>query len=218
VPYGWLAGVTGKVGAVPPSGATTTAVIEFDSITDTLNGAFMAMLELRWRRWRLMNDVFWSRFQDSADLAAPYTRGTWTASLTYGTVGVAYELPFDVGPAIDFTASARWWRLGVGLALDLETPPGGSLAGDDTVLWADAVFGLRVRQRIAENWHVWARGDVGGGAAKIDWSLEAGMGWDVNRHFGLVAAYRLLGVNFEGQGYLYDVTQTGLLVGLRLAY
>ncbi len=220
VPYGWLAGVTGEVGIQDPTQpATTAAIIEFGSITDTLNGAFASTFELRWRRWRLIADGFWSRFEDSSELSGGFDEGTWSASLAFGSAGVAYELPIDIGPAVDLTAAARWWRLGWSVSMVPATPPGGpTVDADDTVLWADAVFGLRVRQHVAEHWHVWARGDVGGGAARVDWSLEAGMGWDANRHVGLIAAYRLLGVKFSGKGYLYDMTHTGLLVGLRMAY
>ena len=163
------------MGAELPPVAAATEVIEIKSITDTLNGAFMATLEVRWRRWRLLGDGFWARFKDTEPMPPPFATGTWEVSLAYGDVGLAYELPWHPGFAIDVTAEARWWRLSGGIEL-VETLPPDTLGLQVKVVWADFVAGVRLRRQLTEKWRVWAQSDVGGGAAKIDWSAEAGLG------------------------------------------
>ena len=220
VPYIWSIGVTGRLGTAEESVTTVTAsdgIVEFPSAADALNAAFMGTLEARWRRWALFVDGSWVELGDSEELDPPFESGRWDVSLAQGTVAAAYELPFDIGPAFDVMVGARWWRLGLGLTF---VPDDGSPAipVEDTLVFADAIVGVRVRQPIGERWNAWARADVGGGMAKIDWSLEAGVGWDFNRYVGLVAAYRILGVNYERDEFLYDMTHSGLIVGLRVGF
>jgi len=39
-----------------------------------------------------------------------------------------------------------------------------------------------------------------------------------NRHVGLTAAYRVLGVDYSSGGFIYDMKSQGLLLGLNLAF
>ena len=44
------------------------------------------------------------------------------------------------------------------------------------------------------------------------------MGYDFKRWFGLTAGYRILGVDFERDGFVYDIVQSGLLLGFNFRY
>jgi len=39
-----------------------------------------------------------------------------------------------------------------------------------------------------------------------------------NSHIGLTAGYRILGVDYSRGGFVYDVRQSGLLLGFNFAY
>ena len=84
--------------------------------------------------------------------------------------------------------------------------------------WADAIVGSRIRYAITDRWRVSAQADIGGGNASLDWSVFASIGYDFNDHVGLTAGYRILGVDYSNRGFVYDVTQNGLLLGLNLRY
>jgi len=53
-----------------------------------------------------------------------------------------------------------------------------------------------------------------GAASKLTWDVFAGVGYQFNPRFGVVAGYRALGVDYSNKGYVYDVVQHGPLVGL----
>ena len=44
---------------------------------------------------------------------------------------------------------------------------------------------------------------------KRDWGVD---------HVGLLVGYRILGVDYRNKGFVYDVRQNGLLLGLTLRY
>ncbi len=87
-----------------------------------------------------------------------------------------------------------------------------------TEVWADAIVGTRIRYSINEKWRVGLTADIGAGEADLDWQIFGFVGYRFNPHFGLTAGYRILGVDYSSQGFIYDVRQTGLLLGFNLAY
>ncbi len=91
-------------------------------------------------------------------------------------------------------------------------------AGSLTETWADAVVGTRIRYAITDRWRVSAVADIGGGNASLDWSILGSVGYDFNDYFGLTAGYRILGVDYSNQGFVYDMKQSGLLLGVSLRY
>ncbi len=44
------------------------------------------------------------------------------------------------------------------------------------------------------------------------------VGYRFKPHFGLTAGYRILGVDYSSQDFVYDVRQTGLFLGFNFAY
>ncbi len=82
----------------------------------------------------------------------------------------------------------------------------------------EVIVGARIRYAITDRWRVSAVADIGGGNASLDWSVFGSVGYDFNDHIGLTAGYRILGVDYSNQGFVYDVKHSGLLLGLNLAY
>ena len=136
-------------------------------------------------------------------------------------MAIAHELPLKKTFAVDLYLGARWWHVTNDTVITVT--PGGPGApavydGGLTETWADFVAGVRWRNQITEKWRLFASADVGGGQASIDWSVNGGAGYDFNRHVGLSASYRVLGVDYTNRGFTYDVLQHGLLLGLNLRY
>ena len=57
-------------------------------------------------------------------------------------------------------------------------------------------------------------GLVGAGGADLDWDVAAALGYRFNERFSAVAGYRALGVNYEDNGFVFDVVQQGPIMGL----
>ena len=96
-------------------------------------------------------------------------------------------------------------------AMDVEVDlPGMTVGGD--VDWADIFVGLRYVPVRTDKWHVWLRGDVGGGDSDITWNGVLGAGYHFNNRWMLGGAYRILVNDFEQDGFKWDVNYEGVAV------
>jgi hypothetical protein len=216
VPYLWLSSIDGTLGL--PATGTIPVSATFDSLASNLDAGFAGLLDLRWRRWHLVSDNSWvSLGTQVAPPQGPITSSKLDSSVAFGTVGVAYELPLKKSFALDAYLAARWWHVSNDAVIDT-AGPGGPFSDTLTETWADAILGARIRYRITKSWRVSAVADVGAGAANIDWSLFGSVGYDFNDHVGVTAGYRVLGVDYANRGFVYDIKQHGLLLGLNLRY
>ncbi len=214
-PYLWLAGLSGEMAL--PMGGSFPIDASFSSLADNLDAGFAGVLDLRYRRWHLISDNSWVRLEFLAVPDQPaLTSAVLKPSIAFGTVGIAYELPLQQSYAVDVYLAARWWHLATDATIT--TGKGSTLAGSLSTAWADAVVGTRIRYSITDHWRVGAQADIGGGDASLDWSVFANVGYDFNRHVGMLVGYRVLGVDYRNAGVVYDVSQSGLLLGLTLRY
>jgi len=67
-------------------------------------------------------------------------------------------------------------------------------------------------------WRISFKADIGAGDSDLDWNVFGGIGYMINPHFGLTAGYRILGVDYSREGFVYDLRQSGLLLGFNFAY
>lgn len=59
----------------------------------------------------------------------------------------------------------------------------------------------------------WAMAGGFGASSDFMWDLYAGIGCDFNDRFSAVLGYRGTGVDYENDGFLYDVVQHGPVLG-----
>jgi hypothetical protein len=80
--------------------------------------------------------------------------------------------------------------------------------------------GVRSRLPLAERLDLLLRADVGGFGVGSDLSyqLGAGVDWSFNQGFRVVVGYRHLYVDFDDDGFEYDMATSGPLVGVVLAF
>jgi hypothetical protein len=215
IPYLWLASLGGEMG-VPPVG-TIPVSARFSDLSYYLDSAFAGFMDARYRRWHLLVDGSWVSLKNSiAPTLPPIQLVELDASVAFGTVAASYELPLDWGPSIELYLAARWWHVNA----DTFIRTAGALAGGGgmTRVWADAIVGTRIRYSITEKWRVAFTADIGAGNADLDWQVLGSVGYMITPHIGLTGGYRLLGVDYSSKGFKYDVKQSGLLLGVNLAY
>lgn len=227
IPYLWLAGISGRLG-LPDGTGTIPVDADFGAVASNLDAGLSGLLDVRFRRWHLFSDNFWVKLGGKQQVEVPglfppltTVEAKLDSSVALGTVALAYELPLKRSFALDVYMAARWWHVTNGAKLTFETSgPGtpGPFTGEITETWADAVAGLRWHLAITEKWQVSASADVGAGAAKLDWSVVGSVGYFFNHTVGMTVAYRVLGVDYSNDGFVYDIRQQGLLLGLNLRY
>ncbi len=85
--------------------------------------------------------------------------------------------------------------------------------------WCDPFIGLRGRLNLSRSWYFSTKGDFGGlGVGSQEaWQVEAALGWQISRNLFVEAGYRGLGMNYNSNGFKYDVIEYGpqVTIGFR---
>jgi hypothetical protein len=199
----WAAGLAGRVGV---GGRVSDVSLSFGDIIDQFDIGVVGLLEGRRTPWVLRADVFYVNLSDEAggitvnqeQLMLQPEVGRTLVSRPWGDV--------------DVLLGGRYWHLNV----DLTAPPQ-ELSGSQD--WVDATVGAAWRFQPGQDWHLFAKGDLGGGGAKFTWQGYGGAGYDLGPCCTLLAAYRYLDVDYEKEnGLVYDVSLKGPALGVTLRF
>lgn len=95
------------------------------------------------------------------------------------------------------------------IASELTDKAGTRVARTDD--WWDPYAGFRARYNLSDKYYLTAKGDIGGFGVGSDltWSAEAAFGWQVSRSLFTEIGFRALGVDYEGDGFKYDMVTYG---------
>lgn len=213
-PYAWLAGLKGDVAAF---GAPEVDVdLSISEVLEHFDMGVMGAADARNGRWSIATDLMWAKLSGQQD--TPFGVLANNVELTAETLMVtgagAYSLIYGDGGNLDVMAGARVWS--VSNDLDFH---GGFLDGrsvDQTETWVDPVVGLKGRLDIGGGFYLTSWGFVGGFgvASKFMWDFMAGVGYELSDSAAVVLAYRALAVDYHNEGFVYDVTQQGPMLGV----
>ncbi|CAB3634736.1 hypothetical protein [Achromobacter pestifer] len=211
-PYAWASGISGKVGQFgqPPARLDS----RFSDIISDVDLAFMGAIEARYDRFSLVGDVMYGQLSAGGD--TPYgvlSRRVDIKTTSFsGFFGAGYGVLEGDKGHLDVIGGGRLWHASTKLSLK-----GGALDGRserDGATWIDAVAGLRGQYAVGENWYLTGWGVIGAGQAKLDWDATAALAYQFKSNFSAVLGYRALGVNYNRNGFVYDVIQHGPILGL----
>ena len=198
-PYLWGPGLKGKVGV---AGRTSEVSIGVGDVIDNFDIGVMGLLEARKELWALRADVFFLNLGDEVD----------GVTVDLSELMLQPELGRSIlarpWGGIDAVVGVRYWHLQVDLS-----PNEISESRD----WIDATLGAALRYLPADRWHLFAKGDLGGGESKFTWQAYGGAAYDVGRCCALSALYRYLDVDYE-KDLTYDVHFNGPALGLTLRF
>ncbi|MFL5448221.1 MAG: hypothetical protein ACJ8A6_11910 [Gemmatimonadales bacterium] len=198
-PYFWGTGLTGQVGV---AGRSSDVDIDVGDVIDDFDIGVMGLVEARKNSWVLSADVFFVNLGNEVDGV------TVDLSELMLQPEVGRTILARPWGGLDAVVGARYWHLRVDLS-----PNEISESAD----WIDAVLGARFRFLPAERWHLFAKGDLGGGESKFTWQAYGGAAYDVRRCCALTALYRYLDVDYD-KDLTYDVHFNGPALGLTLRF
>jgi hypothetical protein len=215
-PYFWAAGLSGDVAQF---GLPTVHVdTSFSDILKNLDFAAMAIAEARYDRYSIFGDLIYVKV--SVDRGTPRGRLADSADVTSetfsGLIGAGYSILQSDAGQLDIVGGARVWS--VNTDIDFH---GGILDGrspSDGATWVDGLAGVRGNYSLTPKVYLTGWGMVGAGGAKVDWDVAAGLGYRFNDRFSAVAGYRALGVNYNNDGFVFDVVQQGPILGLVMRF
>lgn len=207
-PYFWMSGLHGDVGV---RRLATHVDLSFSDILDALKFGAMAYGEARYQSYVFGLDGIYVSVGGAKTIA--FRNDTGTFSLDLKETMVQPTVGYTIGGSdwsVDGLLGIRYWHLSADLDVDRTRRPSNERSG--SVDWADATAGVRIHWMPIDHFRVTAGGDGGGGGSRGTWQAYASVGGDPRSWLTLSLAYRGLGVNYDHDESLFDVTMQGLLI------
>ena len=212
-PYVWFASLEGDVGAI--SGLPPASVdAGFDDIIDNTDIALMLAAEARRGRFGIIADLNYLALSADGDTPGPlFDDAEVETSTVFGTVAGFYQVLAHDRVGLDVLAGARIWYVDTEIDLSTGLLPARSVQDDE--VWADPVVGLRWHAPLGRGFFLAGATDVGGFGIASDstWQLLGTLGYRFNDLFSARAGYRHLDVDYEDDGFVWDVELSGPIVG-----
>jgi hypothetical protein len=191
----------------------------FGDVLSNFDIGFMAVSELRYKRFLLPIDLLWIRLSDNNALPIRVVAITTKAKVQNFFVGPEVGYRFIETPrlTVDAFTGFRYWHLGASLRFE-PSPLGNTLS--TTQNWADPLLGARFQTPLGRKLRFTLFGDVGGFGAgsQLEWQVVPALGYQLNERFTLQAGYRYLYVDYRNGGFKYDARMNGLLLGTTIRF
>jgi hypothetical protein len=135
-----------------------------------------------------------------------------TQSLAF-TLAPEFRLVDSPRGSIDAMIGARLWSVDTDIAFSGGPLNGVSASDGDT--WIDPLVGVKGRVQLTSRFYLSAWAMAGGFGASSDfmWDAWGGLGYEFNNSVSAVIGYRGTGVDYENDGFVYDVIQHGPVIG-----
>lgn len=222
-PYLWAAGLDGRISPfrrAPAIGVEKS----FSDVVDGLEvGGFV---NLWWRRGRFVfsGDAMYVRTREGhasgplPPLPVPVPPGTVVegrvdSRQANATLQAGYRVVDAGDRSLDLLAGVRAWQLSNDVTV---SALGQSRRYGERFEWVDPVLGVRAFQRLSGDWSVQGQLDAGGFGIGADstWSALATVNYVTSGRVSVSAGYKLLDVDYDHGGHVYDVRLKGPVFGV----
>lgn len=220
-PYFWAAGMEGDM--APIAGLPAVHVDDdFSDVLDNLQMGLASSFELRLGRWAVVGDISYVDIGATAELANPnplFNSAGFDSKSIMSTMGASWRLlENDYGSSVDVIGGARisWADNDVRLIRQDST----EIRAQDDQLWVDPVVGVRGVAQFTDRWGMIGYADVGGFGISSDltWQALATVNYRFTDMFALSVGYRYYVMDYEDEGFLYDVAQHGPIIGTVITF
>lgn len=198
--------------AVPPADID----LSFSDVLEDLDFGFMTAVEVRKGRWGFVGDLMYSNVSPSATVPGPLPlTGTLDQKSLTLQGNVLYRVHQADGFNVDLGAGLRYWNI-----KNVATLNPGRIGFSHRETWVDPVLVARMTAPIDGPWSVTLAGDVGGsgGGSDLTWQLLGTVNYQKNDKFTFRAGYRVLSVDHDQGGFVYDVTMRGPVIGVSMSF
>lgn len=220
-PYVWIAGFEGDVASIPGATVIPIDISVSDAIDDT-EASFMGMFEGKKNGKGFLVDFLYSDLQSEETLLEGINLVlNSTSKTTIFSGAYLHEIYNQDQSVVDAFVGARYWDIDTHLAFSGGL---GILAGrtiDHTESWVDPLIGIKGRTSLGDTSFYAAGGVTIGGfgvGSDLFYDLNANLGYQWSESIGTTVGYRLYDLDYEKDGFVYDVRQQGWIVGLTWAF
>jgi len=226
-PYIWGVAMSGDVqgGALP----AINIDMSFSDILENLDAGLLGAFEARKGRWGMLFDAIYMKLEGSgtASRTGPGPIGaTATASadleLTQKmfAAAVAYRMQEGRAP-IDVIGGLRYSKIEADATINGSFfAQAGTVARSAEKDWVDPYIGVRALYPIANHWTLVSYVDIGGLGVGSDftWQAVLGANYEISKTFAAKFGYRYLSVDYDKDGFVYDMANSGLYLGLGIRF
>ncbi|WP_163336722.1 hypothetical protein [Desulfopila sp. IMCC35008] len=215
-PYAWLAGQSGTVGTSPGYPAADIDIDFYDDILGNINGAIMLVGDAMKGDFGISADVVYTDIEIGDQTPGEYfnTLSSRTTSWLISASGV-YRLYGQDKGQVDLLAGLRYWSVESELSVTAGLLPSNQIANKED--WVDPLIGIRGRMPIGQSkFFISGLASIGGFGVGSDllWDLSVNLAYQFSEVFLASLGYRYLDVDYEDNGYLYDISQDGPTMAL----
>lgn len=208
-PYLWATSMGGSTG---PEGFEADVEMSFGDIWDSLDKAFIVNMEANKGQWSTWIDFIKLKLSDEGNLANFDVDVGMKQTLV--EIAAAYQMPEQ--EQIELFAGARYSDVTTTITLEGTGPIGigrKTKIGDD---WIDPFIGIRGTWQLNDQWSLRARGDIGGFGVGSDFSWHAVLSanYQLNDTVSFKVGYRYLDVDYDDNGFVFDVASSGIAAGV----
>jgi hypothetical protein len=189
----------------------------FSDIIENTDFAAMLAGEARKGKFAIIADLIYLDLE--ADGSTPGRLFSGVKAETESTVltgALAYQFYHSGRFTVEGLAGVRaWW---VDTKVTLRAGLLAERRRDDDESWADAIVGIRVNTELGSGFSLNFLADIGGGASDHTWEIRSSLNYQVNDWLRARAGYRHLEVDYENDGFVWDVDLSGPIIGATITF
>ncbi len=212
--YLWMAGLNGQIGVAGLQPADVD--VDFSQIFDAIDWfppPIMIAAEARNGRFALLTDFIYLGLEadGSSPGPVPLTADVEMKTVVW-TFGASYRVIDNGSATLDVLAGGRLWYLDTDVTL---TGPFNVLQGSGSKTWVDPIIGVAGTVGLGSGFGLRGEADIGGFGvgADLDWQVLGTLQYRYNDSVTLEAGYRYLSVDYDNDGFVFDVAMHGPIVG-----
>lgn len=206
-----LSGRASTTSGLPPANID----LSFGDVLKDLDFGAMSAIEIRNGRWGLVGDLMYSNVSPGGTIPGfpALQAGLRQRSLTLQG-NLFYRIHEAEGTTFDLGAGLRYWKLDNEGSVG---PAGGpAVTFADEADWIDPVIAARFRSRLNGPFSVTLAADIGGFGVGSDltYQLLGTLDYQKSERLTFRAGYRVLSVDYDDGGFVYDIRMQGPVIGM----
>lgn len=216
-PYLWFAGLEGDVATIPPLPEAPIDVSASDALDDN-EASYMVIFTGEKGRHGFLMDFLYTDTRSDEDLIKEFNLKMKSISKnTVYSLAYTYELYSEGDTVLDAFGGARYWDIDTTLKFSGGL---GILAGKrvgNAEDWVDPMVGLKGRTPLGDSRFYmvgWAGLGGFGVGSDLFYDLSLNLGYQWSDSIGTTVGFRQFDVDYDDDGFVYDVEQYGFSVGL----
>ncbi|MEM1150777.1 MAG: hypothetical protein AAGI03_09490 [Pseudomonadota bacterium] len=217
-PYLWMTGLSGGVGRLP-DGSPVQVDLSFRDVVEDLDLAGMVYGSVSDGLWTVYLDLTYVSSSSTEPLAGILFNETRVDSDT-ATFGLAIGRTIvrtDRASVTAYAGARAWW---IENAFELRGIAGRPLRESSSEFWVDPLVGIAGQYEPNDKWLLTGALDVSGFGVAADSGFSALVGatYRVSDWVGVSVGWRHLEVDYSSDSTLFDIRQSGPLLGATIVF